>query len=90
LDCENAQVLLIYEGLGVLGKAVEDMSKEKPKEELEKLEEEVSRWAPINGWILEQTIVENRERIEHLKEDDPLLFADRAQRSIPGPNRLGK
>jgi hypothetical protein len=49
LEYENTQFLVIGEGLGDLGKAVEeqskdhrDDSKEKPEEELERLEEEVS------------------------------------------------
>jgi hypothetical protein len=49
LDYEGTQVLFIGEGLGDLGRSVEEMSKdakddekEKPVEEIEKLEEEVS------------------------------------------------
>lgn len=49
LDYEGTQFLVIGEGLGSFGKAVEEMSKdkkddgkEKPEEEMEKLEEEVS------------------------------------------------
>ncbi len=49
LDYQNTQFLIIGEGLGELGRAVEeqkkdekDDEKEKPEEELEKLEEEAS------------------------------------------------
>jgi hypothetical protein len=49
LDYENTQFLIIGEGFGQLGRAVEEQSKDKkddekeaPEEELEKLEEEVS------------------------------------------------
>lgn len=48
LDYEHAQILIIGEGQGVLGKAVDepskdqnDENKEKPEEELDQLEEEV-------------------------------------------------
>ena len=64
LDYEHTQVLIIGEGMGVLGKAVEelskdqkDVSKEKPEEELEQLEEE------------------DHARVSHLRESDP-VFAD--------------
>jgi hypothetical protein len=49
LDYENTQFLIIGEGHGRFGRAVEDQSKDKnddkkeaPEEEMEKLEEEVS------------------------------------------------
>ncbi|KAH7369635.1 hypothetical protein BKA65DRAFT_544365 [Rhexocercosporidium sp. MPI-PUGE-AT-0058] len=64
LDYQHTQFLIIGEGMGEMGKAVEEMSsdakdntKEKPVEELEKLEEE------------------DHERVQHLKGDDP-VFAD--------------
>ncbi|KAG4433190.1 hypothetical protein IFR05_011325 [Cadophora sp. M221] len=64
LNYQNTQFLIIGEGMGEMGKAVEEMSKdakdnekEKPIEELEKLEEE------------------DHDRVEHLKGDDP-VFAD--------------
>lgn len=64
LDYEHTQVLIIGEGMGVLGKAVEEMSKDqkddskdKPEEELDHLEEE------------------DHDRVENLKEHDP-VFAD--------------
>jgi len=64
LDYEGAQVLIIGEGLGDMGKAVEEQSrdkedggKERPEEEIEKLEEE------------------DHDRVDGLKEDDP-VFAD--------------
>jgi hypothetical protein len=64
LDYEHTQVLIIGEGMGVLGKAVDEMSKDqkddtkaKPEEELEQLEEE------------------DHDRVDHLKESDP-VFAD--------------
>jgi len=53
LDYQNAQFLIIGEGMGELGRAVEeqkkdakDDEKEKPEEEMEKLEEEVSSPSP--------------------------------------------
>ena len=59
LGYENTQFLIIGEGLGDFGKAVEEQSKdekderkEKPVEEIEKLEEEVSaRFAEEKKWI---------------------------------------
>jgi hypothetical protein len=49
LNYQNTQFLIIGEGMGKLGRAVEeqkkdakDDEKEKPEEEMEKLEEEVS------------------------------------------------
>ncbi|TVY52902.1 hypothetical protein LSUE1_G009699, partial [Lachnellula suecica] len=64
LNYDNTQVLLIGEGLGDFGKSVEEQSKdakdgekEKPEEEMVKLEEE------------------DHDRVENLKEDDP-VFAD--------------
>ncbi len=64
LDYQNTQFLIIGEGLGNIEKAVEEMSKdakdeekEKPVEEMEKLEEE------------------DHDRVENLKQDDP-IFAD--------------
>lgn len=64
LDYENTQFLVIGEGMGDTGHATEEMSKdakddekEKPAEEMEKLEEE------------------DHDRVEGLKEDDP-IFAD--------------
>ncbi|KAL2063983.1 hypothetical protein VTL71DRAFT_4477 [Oculimacula yallundae] len=64
LGYQNTQFLLIGEGMGDLGNAVQEMSKdakddekEKPVEELEKLEEE------------------DHDRVEGLKGDDP-IFAD--------------
>ncbi|KAH6677365.1 hypothetical protein B0J14DRAFT_560153 [Halenospora varia] len=63
-DYEATQFLVIGEGMGELGRAVEEMGKdkkdgekEKPVEEIEKLEEE------------------DHARVEGLKEDDP-VFAD--------------
>ena len=48
LNYNNTQLLLIGEGFGVMGKAVEEInkdrkddSKEKPEEEMQKLEDEV-------------------------------------------------
>jgi hypothetical protein len=64
LDYEHTQVLIIGEGMGVLGRAVEELSKdqkddskEKPEQELDHLEEE------------------DHERVYHLTEHDP-VFAD--------------
>ncbi|KAH7386491.1 hypothetical protein BKA64DRAFT_759206 [Cadophora sp. MPI-SDFR-AT-0126] len=64
LNYQNTQFLIIGEGIGEIGKAVEEMSKdakdnkkEKPVEELEKLQKE------------------DHDRVEHLKGDDP-VFAD--------------
>ena len=64
LNYEHTQVLIIGEGMGVLGRAVDELSKdqkddnkEKPEEELDHLEEE------------------DHQRIDHLKEGDP-VFAD--------------
>ncbi|PMD42682.1 hypothetical protein L207DRAFT_543305 [Hyaloscypha variabilis F] len=64
LDYQHTQLLLIGEGQGDFGRAVQEMTKdaksdekEKPEEEMEKLEEE------------------DHDRVEHLKEDDP-IFAD--------------
>ncbi|KAH7383012.1 hypothetical protein BKA64DRAFT_174554 [Cadophora sp. MPI-SDFR-AT-0126] len=64
LNYQNTQFLIIGEGMGEMGKAVQEMSqdakddtKEKPVEELEKLGEE------------------DHDRVEHLKGDDP-VFAD--------------
>jgi len=64
LDYEDAQLLLIGEGMGNMDKAMEELSKdqsddnkEAPIEEMEKLEDEDSI------------------RVEHLKDDDP-VFAD--------------
>lgn len=64
LDYGNTQFLVIGEGMGDTGRAMEEMSidkkddeKDKPAEELEKLEEE------------------DHARVEGLKEDDP-VFAD--------------
>lgn len=58
LDYEHTQVLIIGEGIGVLGKAVDEMrkdqkddSKEEPEEELEQLEEEVC-YQDLNRSIL--------------------------------------
>lgn len=64
LDYQNTQFLIIGEGLGDMGAATQEVekdkkddSKDKPVEELEKLEEE------------------DHERVDGLKEDDP-VFAD--------------
>lgn len=64
LNYESTQFLIIGEGLGDMDKAVQEMSKdakddakEKPAEEMEKLEEE------------------DHDRVENLKQDDP-VFAD--------------
>ncbi|KAE9369329.1 hypothetical protein N431DRAFT_493147 [Stipitochalara longipes BDJ] len=64
LDYQHTQLLLIGEGQGDFGRAVQEQSKdakndekEKPEEEMEKLEEE------------------DHDRVEHLKQDDP-IFAD--------------
>jgi len=43
LEYENAQMLLIGEGQGDLGGAVEEMSKDKRDDEKEKPEEEIER-----------------------------------------------
>merc|ERR1712093_304241 len=64
LKYQNTQFLLIGEGIGEMGNAVQEMSedakddtKETPIEEIQKLEEE------------------DHDRVEHLKGDDP-VFAD--------------
>jgi len=64
LDYENAQFLIIGEGLGEFGKAVEPQEEDKKAAEKEDPEEE-----------LEKLGDEDLDRVEHLKEDDP-VFAD--------------
>jgi hypothetical protein len=78
LEYEGTQFLIIGEGLGDLGKAMEARDegdeKEKPSEELEKLEEEVSLISQATLLLL-YSLVQDHDRVEHLKEDDP-VFAD--------------
>lgn len=64
LNYENTQFLIIGEGLGDTGRATEEMSKDKKDDEKEKPEEE-----------LEKLGEEDHDRVEGLKEDDP-VFAD--------------
>ncbi|RDW73736.1 hypothetical protein BP5796_07178 [Coleophoma crateriformis] len=64
LDYENTQFLIIGEGLGDMTKAVEEQSKDQRDESKEKPAEEMEK--------LEE---EDMERVEHLKNDDP-VFAD--------------
>ncbi|KAF8866363.1 hypothetical protein BDZ45DRAFT_579157 [Acephala macrosclerotiorum] len=64
LNYENTQFLIIGEGLGDTGRATEEMSKDKKDDEKEKPEEE-----------LEKLKEEDHDRVEGLKEDDP-VFAD--------------
>jgi hypothetical protein len=64
LDYEHTQVLIIGEGMGVLGKAVDELSKDQKDDSKEKPEEE-----------LDQLEEEDHDRVDHLKESDP-VFAD--------------
>ena len=64
LDYEHTQVLIIGEGIGVLGKAVDELSKDQKDDNKEKPEEE-----------LDQLEEEDHDRVNHLKESDP-VFAD--------------
>jgi hypothetical protein len=64
LDYEHTQVLIIGEGMGVLGKAVDELSKDQKDDSKEKPEEE-----------LDQLEEEDHDRVNHLKESDP-VFAD--------------
>ena len=89
LDYVNTQFLVIGEGLGDFGRAVDEMSKdqkdggkEKPVEELEQLEEEVSRnllwpYPQIRSYALNvlTNYEQDHDRVENLREDDP-IFAD--------------
>ncbi|KAG9234219.1 hypothetical protein BJ875DRAFT_510086 [Amylocarpus encephaloides] len=64
LEYNNTQILVIDEGMGVLGKAAQEMVKNKKDDEKEKL---------VEG--LKKLDDEDHERVEGLKEDD-LVFAD--------------
>ncbi|KAE8448207.1 hypothetical protein EG329_009637 [Mollisiaceae sp. DMI_Dod_QoI] len=64
LDYENTQLLIIGEAMGNTGRATEEMSKDQKDDEKEKPDEEMDK--------LEE---EDHDRVEGLKEDDP-VFAD--------------
>ncbi|KUJ14895.1 uncharacterized protein LY89DRAFT_735956 [Mollisia scopiformis] len=64
LNYENTQFLVIGEGMGDTGRATEEMSKDKKDDEKETPSEE-----------LEKLEEEDHDRVEGLKEDDP-VFAD--------------
>jgi hypothetical protein len=84
LDYKNTQMLIIGEGQGDFGRAVDEQSKdakddekEKPEDELEKLEAEVLSLSSKNTLRIHSLIqeIKDLDRVEHLKEDDP-VFAD--------------
>jgi len=64
LEYERTQILFIGEGFGTFGNSLDEMSKDKRDDEKEKPEEEIER-----------LLDEDHDRIENLKEDDP-VFAD--------------
>lgn len=64
LDYEHTQVLIIGEKKGIFGKMAEEMSKDQKDDGKEKPEKE-----------LEQLEDEDRDRVDHLKESEP-VFAD--------------
>jgi len=64
LEYEHTQILFIGESFGTFGHSLDEMSKDKRDDEKEKPEDEI-----------EQLFDEDHDRIESLKEDDP-VFAD--------------
>jgi len=85
LNFQFTQMLLIGEGQGAFGHALDEMSKDSrddekdaPEEVLEQLEEEVSALSCILWNALEEKLPMNakdKHRVKHLEEDDP-VFAD--------------
>lgn len=85
LNFQNTQMLLIGDGQGDFGHAIDEMSKDSnddekdaPEEVLEQLEEEVSSLSCILWNALEKKLpitVKDHHRVKHLEEDDP-VFAD--------------
>jgi hypothetical protein len=85
LNYQFTQMLLIGEGQGDFGHALDEMSKDSkddekdaPEEVLEQLEEEVSALSCILWNALEEKLpmkVKDHHRVKHLEEDDP-VFAD--------------
>ena len=64
LDYQHTQVLVIGEGMGVFGRAMEELSKDHKNESKDTPEDELDH--------LEE---EDHDRVDHLKEHDP-VFAD--------------
>ena len=64
LEYENTQVLFIGEGFGNFGHSLDEMSKDEKNDKKEKPEDEI-----------EQLLDEEHDRVDKLKEDDP-VFAD--------------
>ncbi len=85
LNFQNTQMLLIGEGQGNFGHALDEMSKDSnddkkdaPEQMLEQLEAEVSALSCILWNAIESrlpTPLKDHHRVMHLKEDDP-VFAD--------------
>jgi hypothetical protein len=85
LNYQNTQMLLIGEGQGDFGHALDEMSKDSsdddkdaPEEVLEQLEEEVSSLSCILWNALEARLpmhLKDNHRVKHLEEDDP-VFTD--------------